>query len=186
MRSAVLLLLLACAFAPALAYAQSGAQSYPSKAIRIIVPYAPGGIADNLARLVGQIDNISGQVPLYFGAMSSPLPHVKAGKLRAIAVTTLKRASAAPEIPTLDEQGLKGFETSTWYGVAAPAGTPKEIVSKLNAEIVRIIRLPDVRDRLAAEGADVVGDTPEELTAFVKAEIAKWNKVVKQSGAKVG
>lgn len=131
------------------------------------------------------IDNISGQVPLYFGAMASPMPHVKLGKLRAIGVTTLKRAAAAPEIPTLHEQGLKGFETVTWYGWAAPGGTPRDVVAKLNAEVVRIIKLPEVRERLASEGADFVGNTPEELTAFVKAEIAKWNKVVKQSGAKV-
>ena len=131
------------------------------------------------------IDNLSGQVPLYFGAMASPMPHVKSGRLRAIAVTTLKRSSALPDVPTLDEQGLKGFETATWYGVAAPAGTPKEIVKKLHAEIVRIIKLPEVRERLASEGADFVGDTPEELTAFVKSEIAKWAKVVKQAGMKV-
>lgn len=131
------------------------------------------------------IDNLSGQVPLYFGAMASPMPHVKSGRLRAIAVTTLKRSSALPDVPTLDEQGLKGFETATWYGVAAPAGAPKEIIKKLHAEIVRIIKLPEVRERLASEGADFVGDTPEELTAFVKSEIAKWAKVVKQAGMKV-
>lgn len=131
------------------------------------------------------IDNLSGQVPLYFGAMASPMPHVKSGRLRAIAVTTLKRSSALPDVPTLDEQGLKGFETATWYGVAAPAGTPKEIIKKLHAEIVRIIKLPEVRERLASEGADFVGDTPEELTAFVKSEIAKWARVVKQAGMKV-
>lgn len=131
------------------------------------------------------IDNLSGQVPLYFGAMASPMPHVKSGRLRAIAVTTLKRSSALPDVPTLDEQGLKGFETATWYGVAAPAGTPKDIIKKLHAEIVRIIKLPDVRERLASEGADFVGDTPEELTAFVKSEIAKWAKVAKQAGMKV-
>ena len=131
------------------------------------------------------VDNLSGQVPLYFGAMASPAAHVKTGRLRAIGVTTLKRASAMPDVPTLDEQGLKGFETSTWYGVAAPAGTPRDVVAKLNGEIVRAIKAPDVRERLASEGADFVGDTPEDLTAFVKAEIAKWAKVVKQAGVTV-
>jgi tripartite-type tricarboxylate transporter receptor subunit TctC len=130
------------------------------------------------------IDTLSGQVPLYFGAMASPMQHVKTGRVHAIAVTTLKRSAALPDVPTLDEQGLKGFETATWYGVAAPAGTPKEIVTKLNAEIVRIIKLPDVRHDLASEGAEFVGDTPEELTAFVKQEIEKWAKVVKLSGLK--
>jgi tripartite-type tricarboxylate transporter receptor subunit TctC len=130
------------------------------------------------------IDTLSGQVPLYFGAMASPMQHVKTGRVHAIAVTTLKRSAALPDVPTLDEQGLKGFETATWYGVAAPAGTPKEIVTKLNVEIVRIIKLPDVRQDLASEGAEFVGDTPEELTAFVKQEIEKWAKVVKLSGLK--
>lgn len=129
-------------------------------------------------------DAISGQIDLYFGAMASPMPHVKAGRLRALAVTSLRRAAAAPDLPTLDEQGVKGFETSTWYGVAAPAGTPGDIVGKLHDEIVRIIKLPEVRERLAAEGADFVGDTPAEFTNFVKAELAKWGRVVKQSGAK--
>jgi tripartite-type tricarboxylate transporter receptor subunit TctC len=130
------------------------------------------------------IDSISGQVPLYFGAMASPMQHVKTGRVNAIAVTTLKRSAALPDVPTLDEQGLKGFETATWYGVAAPAGTPKEIIAKLNAEIVRIIKLPEVRQDLASEGAEFVGDTPDEVTAFVRKEVDKWAKVVKQSGLK--
>lgn len=140
------------------------------------VPYKGAGPA--------LIDALSGQVPLYFGAMASPMQHVKTGRLNAIAVTTLKRSGALPEVPTLDEQGLKGFETATWYGVAAPAGTPKDIVAKVSAEIVRIIKLPQVRKGLESEGADFVGDTPEELTAFVVQEIEKWAKVAKQSGLK--
>ena len=99
-------------------------------------------------------------------------------------MTTLKRSAALPEVQTLDEQGVKGFETATWYGVAVPAGTPKDIVNKLAVEIARIIKLPEVRKGLESEGADFVGDTPEELTAFVKQEIAKWGKVAKQSGLK--
>jgi tripartite-type tricarboxylate transporter receptor subunit TctC len=130
-------------------------------------------------------DTISGQIDLYFGTMAAPMPLVKAGRLRAIGVTSLQRASAAPDIPTLDEQGIKGFETTTWFGVAAPAGTPGEIIAKLHNEIVvRIIKLPEVRERLAAEGVNFVGDTPSEFTNFVKAEIVKWGKVVKRSGAK--
>ena len=130
------------------------------------------------------IDTLSGQVPLYFGAMASPMQHVKSGRLTAIAVTTLTRAPALPDVATLDEQGVTGFETATWYGVAAPAGTQKDVVAKLNAEIVRAIKLPDVRRDLEAEGAVFVGDSPEALTAFVKAEIEKWGRVVKQSGLK--
>jgi tripartite-type tricarboxylate transporter receptor subunit TctC len=129
-------------------------------------------------------DAIAGQIDLYFGAMASPMPYVKTGRLRPVAVTSLHRAAAAPDIPTLDEQGVKGFETSTWYGVAAPAGTPTEIVSKLHAEIVRILKMPEVRERLETEGADFVGDTPAEFTNFVKSELLKWSKVVKQTGVK--
>jgi len=140
------------------------------------VPYRGAGPA--------LVDSLSGQIPLYFGAMASPMQHVKTGRLNAIAVTTLKRSAALPEVQTLDEQGVKGFETATWYGVAAPAGTPKDIVNKLAVEIARIIKLPEVRKGLESEGADFVGDTPEELTAFVKQEIAKWGKVAKQAGLK--
>jgi tripartite-type tricarboxylate transporter receptor subunit TctC len=130
------------------------------------------------------IDVLSGQIPLYFGAIASPLPHVKSGRLRAIAVTTVKRSPALPGIATLDEQGLKGFEFSTWYGVAAPAGTPAEIIARINGEIVRIMKLPEIRERLAAEGSDVVGDTPEEFTAFVKSEVARWGRIVKEAQIK--
>jgi tripartite-type tricarboxylate transporter receptor subunit TctC len=130
------------------------------------------------------VDTLSGQVPIYFGAMSSPMAHVKAGRLRAIALTTLKRSPAAPDIPTVHEQGLTGFETSTWYGISAPAGTPKPIVEKVQADIARAIQHPEVRDRLASEGAEFVGDTPEAFTAFVKSELAKWARVVRSAGLK--
>jgi tripartite-type tricarboxylate transporter receptor subunit TctC len=129
-------------------------------------------------------DVIGGQIEVYFGAMVSVLPHVKSGRLRPVGVTSIRRAAVAPEIPTLDEQGLKGFETGSWFGLAVPAGTPQDIVAKLHGEATRILRLPEVRDRLSAEGADFVGDTPEQYTAFVKAEIVKWGRVVKLSGAK--
>ncbi len=131
------------------------------------------------------VDVVAGHIEVYFGAMVSVIPHVKNGRLRALGVTSMKRTAAAPEIPPLDEQGLKGFETGSWFGVALPAGAPREIVTKLHAEVVRIIKLPEVTERIASEGADFVGNTPEEYTAFVKDEIATWGKVVKMSGAKV-
>ena len=130
------------------------------------------------------VDTLSGEVPIYFGAMSSPMPHVKAGRLRAIALTTLKRSPAAPDIPTVHEQGIAGFETSTWYGVSAPAGTPSQIVHKLQADIAQAIQHPDVRGRLASEGAEFVGDTPEAFAAFVKSELEKWSRVVRTVGLK--
>jgi len=131
------------------------------------------------------IDTLSGEIPLYFGAMSSPMAHVKTGRLRAIALTTLKRSPAAPEIPTLHEQGMTGFETSTWYGMSAPAGTPPQLLAKIQSDIAKAIQHPEVRERLASEGAEFVGDTPEAFTAFVKAEIEKWARVVRTVGLKV-
>lgn len=130
-------------------------------------------------------DIVAGHIEVYFGAMVSTLPHAKGGRLRALAVTSTKRVAAAPDIATLDEQGLKGFETGSWFGMAVPAATPRDIINKLHAEAVRAIAARDIRDRMSAEGAEFVGDTPEQFTAFFKAEVAKWGKAVKASGAKV-
>jgi tripartite-type tricarboxylate transporter receptor subunit TctC len=141
----------------------------------IHVPYKGASPAIN--------DVIAGHIEVYFGAMVSVLPHVKSGRLRPLGVTSLKRVSALPEVPTIDEQGLRGFETGSWFGVAVPTGTPREIIARLHDEIVRIIALPEIRDRMSAEGAQFVGDTPQQYTAFFKAEIEKWGKAVKVSGA---
>ena len=130
-------------------------------------------------------DVVAGHIEVYFGAMVSTLPHVKSGRLRALGVTSLKRVAAVPEIATLDEQGLKGFETGSWFGMAVPTGTPRDIINKLHAEAVRAIAAPDLRNRMSAEGAEFVGDTPGQFTAFFKSEIEKWGKAVKASGAKV-
>jgi tripartite-type tricarboxylate transporter receptor subunit TctC len=129
-------------------------------------------------------DVIAGHIEVYFGAMVSTLPHVKSGRLRALGVTSLKRVAAVPDIPTISEQGLKGFETGSWFGMSVPVGTSKEIVNRLHKESVRIIALPELRDRMAAEGAEFVGDTPEQFTAFLRSEIDKWGKAVRASGAK--
>jgi tripartite-type tricarboxylate transporter receptor subunit TctC len=130
------------------------------------------------------VDVVAGHIEIYFGAFVSVLPHVKSGRVRALGVTTLKRVSVLPEVATIDEQGLKGFETGSWFGVAVPTGTPRDIVNKLHSEVVRIIKLPEVTDRIASEGAQFVGDTPEQFTAFFKAEIVKWGNAVRASGAK--
>ena len=131
------------------------------------------------------IDLVSGQVSLMFGTAVSFLPYVKSGRLNALAVTNPKRSPIAPNVPTVAESGLPGFEALQWFGIFAPAGTSKEIVARLNAEIVKILRLPDVRERLSSLGADVVGNTPEQFAEFQRADAAKWAKVVKQSGAKI-
>jgi tripartite-type tricarboxylate transporter receptor subunit TctC len=130
------------------------------------------------------VDVVAGHIEVYFGAFVSVLPHVRSGRVRALGVTSLKRVSVMPEIATIDEQGLKGFETGSWFGIAVPAGTPREIVTKLHAETVRIIKIPEVTDRIAAEGAEFIGDTPEQFTAFFKSEVVKWGKAVVASGAK--
>ena len=131
------------------------------------------------------VDLVSGQVHLMFGTAVSFLPYVKAGRLNAVAVTNPKRSPVVPNVPTVAESGLPGFEALQWFGVFVPAGTPKDVVSRLHGEIVKLLKLPDVRERLASLGAEVVGNSPEQFAAFQKADSAKWAKVVKQSGARI-
>jgi tripartite-type tricarboxylate transporter receptor subunit TctC len=130
-------------------------------------------------------DLVSGQVSLMFGTAVSFLPYVKSGRLNALAVTNPKRSPIVPDIPTVAESGLPGFEALQWFGILAPAGTPKEIVARLNGEIVKILRLPEVRERMSSLGAEIVGSTPEQFASFLKADTAKWAKIVKESGAKI-
>ena len=130
-------------------------------------------------------DVMGGQVTMTFDNITTAWPLAKAGKLRALAVTTAKRSSIAPDVPTLAESGLPGFEVGSWQGVFAPAGTPPEIVKRLNAEIVKVLNLPDVREKLSGLGAEIVADSPEEFSALVKSEVVKWADVVKKSGARV-
>ena len=127
---------------------------------------------------------ISGETQMMFGSMTSTLPFVKSGRLRAIAVTGAKRSLAAPDVPTVAEAAFPGFEAITWYGLFVPAGTPPAIIARLNTEVVKILRMPDFRDWLVAQGADPAPGTPEELAAFVKAELVKYAKIVKDSGMK--
>jgi len=130
-------------------------------------------------------DVVGGQVTMTFDNITTAWPLAKAGKLRALAVTTAKRSDIALDVPTLAESGLPGFEVGSWQGVFAPAGTPPAIVKRLNAEIVKILAMPDVREKLGALGAEIVADSPEDFAVIVKAEVAKWFDVVKKSGAKV-
>ena len=130
-------------------------------------------------------DLIGGQVQLMFDNLPPSLPQIKAGKLRALAVTSAGRAPALPDTPTVAEAGLPGFEASSWFGVLAPAGTPPEIVNKLNAEIAKWLASPGAKEKLANVGANIAGGTPEDFARHIQAETAKWAKVVKESGAKV-
>ncbi len=129
-------------------------------------------------------DLIGGQVQLMFDSMPSATPFVKSGKLRALAVSTSKRSAAFPDLPTLAEAGVPGFDISTWYGLWAPKSTPKDLVDRLAAEVAKILKSAEVRDRYAALGAEPVGSSPEEFAAYCKSELLKWSKIVKESGAK--
>jgi tripartite-type tricarboxylate transporter receptor subunit TctC len=128
---------------------------------------------------------IAGRVQLTFDNLASMLPHVRAGRVRALGVTSLKRSPAIPELPTISEAGVPGFEVTTWSGVVVPAGVPKPIIARLNAEINKALASQSAKERLAGSGYDLVGGTPEQFTELVKKETAKWADVVKRTGAKI-
>jgi tripartite-type tricarboxylate transporter receptor subunit TctC len=129
-------------------------------------------------------DLIGGQVQLYISSVPTLIGHVRGGKMRALAITSSKRGDDLPEVPTVAESGVKGFEAVTWFGFVAPANTPKDIVSRLNAEIAKALQAPDVRKKLSDQGADILGGTPEQFANLIKTDIARWAPVVKESGAK--
>jgi tripartite-type tricarboxylate transporter receptor subunit TctC len=130
-------------------------------------------------------DVIAGHDQMMFATAASVVGFIKGGKVRALAVTTLKRTALLPDLPTMDEAGLKGFEASTWHGLVAPAGTPPEIIAKLHDAAVKALHDPGVRQSLGRLGVDIVGDTPKEFAAYIAAEIPKWTAIVKASGATV-
>ena len=129
-------------------------------------------------------DLLGGQVQLMFNSAVSMLPQVRTGKLRALAVTSAKRLAALPEMPTVAESGVPGYEAASWYGVFVPAGTARPTIEKLSGEVVRITRAPDVRERLLADGAEPAGMSPAEFAAFIQRELARWAKVVREAGIK--
>jgi tripartite-type tricarboxylate transporter receptor subunit TctC len=137
------------------------------------VPYK--GLAPALA------DLLSGQVQLMFSSVVAILPHIRAGKLRALAVTGKKRLAQLPDAPTIAESGFPGYEASSWYGILAPAGTPREIVTKLNAELAKALEQPEVRNSLLAEGAEPAGGSPEAFAAHIRAEKERLGKVIRDA-----
>jgi len=141
------------------------------------IPYKGSGLA--ITELIG------GQVQLMFAGIVPIDPHVKSGRVRSIAVSSAKRSVAIPQVPTIAESGLPGFEVVGWYGVLAPARTPHPIVARLHNEFIKILQTQDIRDRLLSEGAEPVGNTPAEFTAFIKTDIGRWAKVIKAAGAKL-
>ena len=131
------------------------------------------------------IDLLTGQVSFMFANPLSILPHVNSGRLRALGVTSAKRNAATPQLPTMAESGLPGFESGTWFAVLAPAGTPREVVERLSADIVKLTQHSDTREKLAAQGAETLTMSPAETAAYLRSEVTKWGKVVEASGAKV-
>jgi tripartite-type tricarboxylate transporter receptor subunit TctC len=127
-------------------------------------------------------DLIAGRVSTAFGNLPGYVDNVKAGRVRALGVSTLKRSARLPEVPTIDESGVPGFDVTVWYGLCAPTGIPKSTVAKVNADVVKALKLPDLRTRLELLGVDPGSSTPEQFTAFIKSETAKWAKVVKDAG----
>ena len=130
-------------------------------------------------------DVISGTVDLYMSSVPTLLGHIKQGKVRALAVTSAQRVDELPEVPTINESGYKGFDAVTWFGLLAPAGTPKDVIARLNAEFNKALKLPELNKRLSDEGADPAGGTPEQFAALIKDDVPRWGKVVRESGAKI-
>lgn len=170
-----------------------------------VLNYASAGngsathLSGELVRALGRVDLVhipykgsgpavaalmSGEVDVYFLAVPAAAPMVKSGRLRVLGVSGAKRSSMMPEVPTMAEGGLPGFDTSTWHGVMAPAATPREVVAQLSGELVRILAQADIRGKLLAQGLEPVGDSQDQFAAFIRAEVSKWEKVVRASGAK--
>ena len=141
------------------------------------IPYKGASLA--ITELIG------GQIAIYGSSMPPALPLINGGKLRALGVTSARRLVPLPAVPTIAESGVTDYEAVNWYGVLTPAGVPKEIVAKLHTDIVRILKLPEVQERFKGEGGDIVANTPEEFAAFIRKEVPKWSKVVKDAGVKV-
>jgi len=143
----------------------------------IHVPYKGGAPATQAL--------LAGDTQFMFDNLANAMPQVKAGKLKALAVTTAQRSKLAPELPTMAEAGLPGFDITTWFGLLAPAGTPADVIAKWNAEVTKILNSPDMRERLTAQGAEPAPMTPDQFAAFIRSEIPKYARIVKASGAKV-
>jgi tripartite-type tricarboxylate transporter receptor subunit TctC len=170
-----------------LTFASAGAGTSPHLSMELFlgmtglsmihVPYKGAG--------PGVVDVVAGHVALMTPTIISALGYVRGGRLRALGVTSAKRAAGAPEIPTIAEAGVPGYEATQWFGVLAPAGTPRDIVNLIQSEIGRVLQQPDMKTRLSTDGAEPVGSTPEEFAAFIRAETAKWAKVVKDASVHI-
>ena len=173
------------------AYTQ-GQSTYPTKPIRIVVPTSPASAGDTFARVLSQplserlgvIDLVAGRVALIATSTISTLTHVRSGRLRPIGVSTATRVPSLPDIPTIAESGVPGYESVSWFGLAAPAGTPKDTIARLNKESVAILRTPAIQELFAKDGSLVVASAAVEFDAYIRGETVKWARVVKSAGIK--
>ena len=168
-------------------YASAGTGTYPHMTMELFNSSAGGLKMVHIpykGTAPAMIDLLAGHVSVMASTILTGMPQIRAGRLRPLGITSLKRSAAAPEIPTVAESGLPGFESVQWYGAAAPAQTPKEIVARLHTEMVRVLQVPEVKERFIADGTDPVGNSPEEFGRYIRDEIVKWTKVARDAGMK--
>lgn len=178
----------------------SMAQEWPSKQVRIIVPFSPGGIADTSSRTIAErlgarlgqpvlVENragaVGGQIPLVMTAVAGSQQFIKSGRLKGLGVASAARSPAVPEVPTFIESGLKDFVVNSWVGILAPKATPRPIVQRLQREIAAVLKEPDVKERYAVLGIDPSGNTPEEYEAQIRADLVRWEGVVKKAKIRI-
>jgi tripartite-type tricarboxylate transporter receptor subunit TctC len=168
-------------------YASTGSGSSGHLAMELFRSMAGISLTHVPYKVIGQAtaDLLSGQVTLWFPTMPGVLSHIRSGRMNALGVSGGRRAAALPDVPTIAEAGVPGYDASTWYPLLAPAGTPQAIIEKLNAQMIVIVATADVRERLQAQGIEAVGSTPAQLASHLRSELVKWEKVVRLSGAKV-
>jgi len=165
-------------------YASAGTGTYPHMTMELFLSMAKLKMAHIPYKGTGpaMIDMLAGHTAVMAGTMVTTVPQIRAGRLRGLGITTAERSPIAPEIPTVAEAGLPGFESTQWYALLAPANTPKDVVTRLHGEMTKILQQPDVKQRFAADGADVVANTPDQFAAYIKSELAKWEKVARNAG----
>jgi tripartite-type tricarboxylate transporter receptor subunit TctC len=167
-------------------YASAGTGTYPHMTMELFLSMAKLKMVHIAYKGTGpaMIDMLAGHTAVMAGTMVTTVPQIRAGRLRGLGITTPERNNAAPEIPTVAEAGLPGFESVQWYGLLAPANTPRDIVNRLHGETVKILQQPEIRQRFAGDGVDPVGNTPEQFAAYIKSELTKWAKVAREAGIK--
>ena len=167
-------------------YASAGIGTYPHMTMELFLSMAKLKMEHIAYKGTGpaMIDMLAGHTAVMAGTMVTTVPQIRAGRLRGLGITTTERNNAAPEIPTVAEAGLPGFESVQWYGLLAPANTSRDIVNRLHGEMVKVLQQPEIRQRFAGDGADPVGNTPDQFAAYIKTELTKWAKVAREAGIK--